>query len=796
MANIPDSLLNAVAQVESSGNPNAVNKDTGALGMFQFMPATAKALGIDPLDPVQAKEGARQYLGYLVDKFGTIPKALAAWNWGEGNLAKHGLDAAPPETQAFIPKVLNALGKFSPISSAQADEMPTVPKGFTAVSGNPFADSKPSQDAPKGFTAVDGNPFEAKSAGQPEDGTVSRNPDGTLNINIVSEPKQVAQNQTAQPVNSAQQLPQNDNPYAKMGAIERGMKGFDLGVQEFDAGLAQLGINALNKLGLVSDNTVKNTQQYVDNQRKDINQLEAAGTAGKIGRIVGNVAPTLLIPGAAPETLAGRIGVGALESAATAGVMPTVGNESRLQNMKNAAVAGGATAGVLGSAGKAIGAIRGKGAAETSRELSTLSSQHNVPLTVGELRNNQGLKKAETLLENVPVVGTTRFREKQANALNVAANNLADSFKPHSIANGTVDDVNEVMHQSILNQLAKNKVEAGTLYDKVGQLAQGKGPVETDAVKQAADSFIQREMKLPESVRNNALIANLESYKNLNGMDFETARILRSRIGDEVRRMRAGNINGTVRGEDVAAMQAIKGGLEQDMENYAKKQGGDIYDAWKAADQTYRDKVVPFKVDPTLRKVQKEGFDTDTVAKLFIKADRPKLANQFFKSMDSEGQQAAKYAVIKSALDAATDPVNKTPFSPLKFANTIDHLGKTNNVIFTPAEKMQLDGFVKLARAAERAGQYAENPATGNRMVQMAIGGGGAAALLNPATSAGAVKAGALSYGITKLLTTDAGRRLLTVASKTKPQSKAMQMLVEKAQQLVVRGAGVQASKR
>ena len=47
---LPSGLLTAVMHAESAGNPNAVSK-AGALGLFQFMPKTAKAYGINPLDP-------------------------------------------------------------------------------------------------------------------------------------------------------------------------------------------------------------------------------------------------------------------------------------------------------------------------------------------------------------------------------------------------------------------------------------------------------------------------------------------------------------------------------------------------------------------------------------------------------------------------------------------------------------------------------------------------------------------------------------------------------------------------
>ncbi|MBB6694368.1 lytic transglycosylase domain-containing protein [Cohnella xylanilytica] len=110
---LPSGLLAAVAQAESSWNPNAVSS-AGARGLFQFMPATAKGYGIDPTNPVQATDAAGKMLSGLMAKYdGDLSKALAAYNWGGGNLDKaikkygsNWLSHAPTETQKYIRKIL------------------------------------------------------------------------------------------------------------------------------------------------------------------------------------------------------------------------------------------------------------------------------------------------------------------------------------------------------------------------------------------------------------------------------------------------------------------------------------------------------------------------------------------------------------------------------------------------------------------------------------------------------------------------------------------------------------------
>ena len=101
------SLVQAVIQAESSGNPRAVSS-AGAQGLMQLMPATAKELGVkDPFDPAENVMAGTRYLRRLLDRYqGNTRLALAAYNWGMGNLESrpHNL---PKETKDYIAKVEN-----------------------------------------------------------------------------------------------------------------------------------------------------------------------------------------------------------------------------------------------------------------------------------------------------------------------------------------------------------------------------------------------------------------------------------------------------------------------------------------------------------------------------------------------------------------------------------------------------------------------------------------------------------------------------------------------------------------
>jgi soluble lytic murein transglycosylase-like protein len=84
-AGLPATLLARLAWQESRFDPSAKNP-SGASGIMQLVPSAHP--GVDPFAPEQAVPYAANYLKLLYKKFGSWEKALAAYNWGPGNVAK------------------------------------------------------------------------------------------------------------------------------------------------------------------------------------------------------------------------------------------------------------------------------------------------------------------------------------------------------------------------------------------------------------------------------------------------------------------------------------------------------------------------------------------------------------------------------------------------------------------------------------------------------------------------------------------------------------------------------------
>lgn len=98
-------LIAAVIQAESGGDP-AARSSAGAMGLMQLMPGTAAELGLEePFDPRQNITTGTRYLKQLLDRYrGDIRLALAAYNWGLGNLESRP-EAMPRETRDYVAKV-------------------------------------------------------------------------------------------------------------------------------------------------------------------------------------------------------------------------------------------------------------------------------------------------------------------------------------------------------------------------------------------------------------------------------------------------------------------------------------------------------------------------------------------------------------------------------------------------------------------------------------------------------------------------------------------------------------------
>jgi soluble lytic murein transglycosylase-like protein len=133
--NVDPNLVRAVVKVESNYNSNAVSRK-GAMGLMQLMPLTARLLKVkNPFDPSQNVDAGVRHLKSLLESYnGDVKLTLAAYNAGEGAVARSAGVPRIPETQDYVRKITNLYyGGFDFISSGASRDPVRVQRDARGV---------------------------------------------------------------------------------------------------------------------------------------------------------------------------------------------------------------------------------------------------------------------------------------------------------------------------------------------------------------------------------------------------------------------------------------------------------------------------------------------------------------------------------------------------------------------------------------------------------------------------------------------------------------------------------------
>ena len=107
-------MLDKIWKIESNRGQGNMVSPAGATGHFQFMPDTAKQYGLsraDTFDIKKSSEAAAKMFADLLRKYkGNVDMALAAYNWGSGNIQKYGMNHLPQETAGYLNKYHSMVG--------------------------------------------------------------------------------------------------------------------------------------------------------------------------------------------------------------------------------------------------------------------------------------------------------------------------------------------------------------------------------------------------------------------------------------------------------------------------------------------------------------------------------------------------------------------------------------------------------------------------------------------------------------------------------------------------------------
>jgi hypothetical protein len=601
-------------------------------------------------------------------------------------------------------------------------------------------------------------------------------------------------------------------------------------IDEHGMGVLQAASELLRKAGLdrAADTVFPPEAKNLRELRKAEQAMQTADhpVAGAVGQIVGQAAPAVAVPGGMQGNLLKRALTGGAAGAGIGAVQYVDEGESRAAN----AIAGGAVgsaapavvAGAVKAGTKAVNAARGRFADEAAQKVVETGAKHGVPVYAPDVMGSPGAAKLGVALEEVPVIGMRTPRLQQMEAAKSAATNVTEQLKQNMLNQNfgganTIPKLQQLAAgggarakaaQSLLDDIAnagddwqrivqasgnlkalRLKMMADAKYDRLTREANKFGVVPpTNALAALDDAIIKAESA---AMPDQALVRRLQTVRDSltsKPRSYSELRDVRGEVGGLLDDFYKGS-NAVVGSRGANLLTQVKGAIERDMDEFAQANGPQLRRLWKEADSFYRNNVVPLR-DRQLARALKDA-EPDEVYKYILNRNKEASnAQKFYDALDAKGRAAVNYGMAREALEGALDAQGKT-FSPAKFASNLENLQKVRGVFLKGEQAKAIQGFSNLMRAVQRSGQAAENPATGNRLVPFAMGGG-AVGLYQVSPTATLATLGT-AKGLQWLFTNPVGRNLLLAASSAQPGSPAMQRLVNHLQAAAAK-AGVVAA--
>lgn len=751
---VPVERIRSMINTESSGNPNA-KSSKGAKGLMQLMPSTAVDLGVtDPYDPAQNIDAGVRYYAQQLKKYGgDEAKALAAYNWGPGNVDKFGENyakVAPKETKDYIRKITAQMGIKQPTGKA--------------------GDTTTAQDIARGaagfyrglFQDVSNAGTQLFSAGMPDPVERFMDVEGKTAAERVSEGEAAYQ--------------------AKR--TELGGEGIDLG---------RLAGNVANPVGL---------------------SLGASGgTGATAGRLLpeafaklGPKAQKILAPMFRGGAAAGMMPV--------TGEGDFLGQKAKQVGVGAALgpVAEGAGALAGNAAGRVLGAAKNELRPEAARVVD-LAKQFDVPITAGSaVPRNKMVTGIEGALENVrlPGVSMVPAREATAQGAEKAAQNLlseqykrlqsmaynnldtirktaagggpraAEATKLLKMVDAAGDDEKAIMQVSGNLAWLRKKLSADKLYNEADRLA-GDAVVAPNQALSAIDDALAKQPNVIDQDPN--ISGLLQRWKtNLEGgtaagddpiadaVNFmeDTAPAAGEAVPNTLARMRAfhtslqkriaqSTTDGTTDSGRLFLTDVAKA-VNKDIDSFTSANPA-LKDAANRAKAYYEQHVVPYQARNLAKALTSK--DPDKIYGSFVKAQAEGkgdyAARNLFKALDEKGRQAVRYGIVKQAMANAKDA---NGFSATKFADTINST-EYAQYFRNSAENQRVKGLTELFSHLKNSTpeHLIKYSPVFNGMVGMGLISG---AGVNAPAAAGAYGTAAF---LRWLMTSDPGKRILLSAN-------------------------------
>lgn len=538
---------------------------------------------------------------------------------------------------------------------------------------------------------------------------------------------------------SAQTQGLSSNDASDMNKVQKFAAGLGGGLYMLGKGVQQKAAQIGEAAGVVSPETVSKITSQGTAAREDLKRLTSQSSSAKVGEFVGEVGPTMALPGGVAGKAITRAGTAALSGLGIGAARFTGEGESTVQNAALGAVGGFGGSAAMSGAGKLVNAATGK-FARTGTE--KLGEKFGIRTTLGEDIGNTTLQKSETLLEKVPITGIRKFRVKQLEEADNAAKTFLGKYVADP-ANAGIES-NRAFSSSLYNSMKESIEEVKDLPLYAIKTA--------DKAREILDTYPSL-FKQFQNVKREQVINDIVKDSGKGAMQpktFDDMWTLRDGLGEMIGQAKAKLRSGDVDKTAISQLNALYKAVNNDIDHWA-----------------------------------------GTVGKPELRASI-NAANEAYK------RYVVKYSLIQKAYDDAAGVSSaKEMFSPKTFSTTLKKLVAKDKAYgtFKPAEIEEMTGLANIMQVVKRAGQYAENPPTGNRVIDAAATGGfgaGVATMGIGATLEGAATVGATTSLMKFLVTTPQGKALIKAASKIEPSSPTMGKLIDKTYKLIARsGTGL-----
>jgi len=526
---------------------------------------------------------------------------------------------------------------------------------------------------------------------------------------------------------------------------------------------------------------------------------------GQTGDIIGQVGMSAAIPmgglargagwGAAKLGATGlgtKLGSSVLADAMMQGgvqslLRPTLEDETRLGNvLKGASISGAFTAAskpVLGLVGKGINAVRNKWANALDQQLDEIAQRNGVNLSAGDFAGNQGWRHFENATEGIPGTGRTKNLEREAGEIQDMLYSLRENFRPslevvdangQKLANyANTDDmmVGEIqrnfkaltaqkdeLFQNVSDVIAKTpnatKVKLMNTRNEVKRLID-EHPDVFDKFRDIDSPLLNKLKGLDDNLSIATGVLNLQGqpYKRTAQSTYDEAQWLRKRLGSLANTVSKAAKVGSASDDAAGQIKQVYKAVNADLDNWgASATNKPIHDAYKTAQDFYKNNLVPFKTNKTLSKVVNEHvpFDPDLATKEFFKDGRGNAAEALMRFMTPEGQRAAQFTLIDNIVEKGVANQDGNITQALNF---IKKMKDPANAVLSPVAKQSVDDAEKILTAGSRAQNFKDVGGSASRIMAMQttrsiapwlLGTGGVAA----AGSAGGLPAGLAAAGL------------------------------------------------